>query len=163
MAVTHGIRLPTSFALVGKTLAQADEIARILDPELDPVELIRDQSYKIVTTELQRRLQPSALLAFTAPQIEELTKMPRRVGHVIDRLETGTLKVGIIPTDLGDLEHILRSTANRIGIAIIISSLLVASALMARVNHAFSLAGFCLAAVLGLVMIWKILRTPGEL
>jgi predicted unusual protein kinase regulating ubiquinone biosynthesis (AarF/ABC1/UbiB family) len=163
MAIAHRVRLPTSFALVGKTLAQADEIARFLDPELDPVELIRDQTYKIVATELERRLKPASLLAFAAPQLEELSKLPRRLGHAIDRLETGTLKVGIIPTDLGDLEHILRSTANRIGIAIIISSLLVSSALMARVNHTFSLVGFCLAAVLGLIMIWKIIRTPGEL
>jgi predicted unusual protein kinase regulating ubiquinone biosynthesis (AarF/ABC1/UbiB family) len=36
LALRYGIRLPTSFALVGKTLAQADSIARTLDPELDP-------------------------------------------------------------------------------------------------------------------------------
>ena len=35
------IALPTSFALVGKTLAQADAIARALDPELDPIALLR--------------------------------------------------------------------------------------------------------------------------
>src|SRR4051812_32721783 len=78
MCVAHGIRLPTSFALVGKTLAQADEIARILDPELDPVELIRGQSLTIVATEAERRLRPAALLAFTAPQFDELVKLPRR-------------------------------------------------------------------------------------
>ena len=33
----YGISLPTSFALVGKTLAHADSIARVLDPELDPI------------------------------------------------------------------------------------------------------------------------------
>jgi hypothetical protein len=41
----------------------------------------------------------------------------------------------------------------------------VASALLARV-HRFewlALAGFVAAAVLGLYMIWKIIRTPGEL
>jgi predicted unusual protein kinase regulating ubiquinone biosynthesis (AarF/ABC1/UbiB family) len=163
MCVAHGIRLPTSFALVGKTLAQADEIARLLDPDLDPVSLIRDQSLSIVTTEAERRLEPSALLAFVAPQLDELAKLPRRVGHVVERLETGTLKVGIVPTDLTDLEHIARTTANRIGSALIVSSLLVASALMARVNHVFSLVGFCLAAVIALYMIWRIIRTPGDL
>jgi predicted unusual protein kinase regulating ubiquinone biosynthesis (AarF/ABC1/UbiB family) len=163
MCVAHGIRLPTSFALVGKTLAQADEIARLLDPDLDPVSLIRDQSMSIVTTEAERRLEPSALLAFLAPQIDELAKLPRRVGHVVERLETGTLKVGIVPTDLTDLEHIARTTANRIGSALIVSSLLIASALMAAVNHAFSLVGFCLAAVIALYMIWRIIRTPGDL
>jgi predicted unusual protein kinase regulating ubiquinone biosynthesis (AarF/ABC1/UbiB family) len=32
----YGIALPTSFALVGEALAQADSIARVLHPELDP-------------------------------------------------------------------------------------------------------------------------------
>jgi ubiquinone biosynthesis protein len=163
IAIGHGIRLPTSFALVGKTLAQADEIARTLDPQLDPVQLIRDLSFTIVATELRNRLEPSALLAFLAPQVDELAKLPRRVGHVVERLETGTLKVGVIPTDLGGLEHITRSAANRVGMALIIVGLLLSSALMARVNHVVSLAGFCLAAALGLYMIWKIIRTPGEL
>ncbi len=163
MSVQHGIRLPTSFALVGKTLAQADEIARTLHPELDPVGLIRDQSYRIVAAEAERRLEPSSLLAFAAPQLEELTRMPRRVGHVLERLETGTLKVGIVPTDLDDVEHIVRSVANRLGAALIVSALLVASALMARVNDVVALTGFSLAAAIGLYMIYKIMRTAGEL
>jgi ubiquinone biosynthesis protein len=163
IAIAHGIRLPTSFALVGKTLAQADQIARTLDPQLDPVRLIRELSFTIVSTELRNRLEPSALLAFLAPQVDELVKLPRRVGHVVERLETGTLKFGVIPTDLADLEHITRSAANRIGMALIIVGLLLSSALMARVNHGVALGGFCLAAALGLYMIWKIIRTPGEL
>ena len=163
IAIEYGIRLPTSFALVGKTLAQADELARTLDPELDPIRLIREQSFTIVSTELQNRLEPTSLLAFLAPQVDELAKLPRRVGHVVERLETGTLKVGVVPTDLTDLEHITRSAANRVGMALIIVGLLLSSALMARVNHVVSLAGFALAVALGLYMIWKIIRTPGEL
>jgi ABC-type nickel/cobalt efflux system permease component RcnA len=89
--------------------------------------------------------------------------MPRRVGHVVERLETGTLKVGVVPTDLRDLEHITRSAANRVGMALIITGLLLSSALMARVNHVVSLAGFSLAVAMGVYMIWKIIRTPGEL
>jgi ABC-type nickel/cobalt efflux system permease component RcnA len=57
----------------------------------------------------------------------------------------------------------MRSTANRIGSALIIAALLISSALMARVNHAVSLAGFVLAAGLGLYMLWRIMRTPGGL
>jgi hypothetical protein len=39
----------------------------------------------------------------------------------------------------------------------------VASALMARVNEAVALAGFALSAAIALYLIWKILRTPGEI
>jgi putative Mn2+ efflux pump MntP len=53
--------------------------------------------------------------------------------------------------------------ANRIGAAIIVVGLLIASSLMARVNHVVALVGFCLSGAIGLYMIWRVFRTPGEL
>jgi hypothetical protein len=41
--------------------------------------------------------------------------------------------------------------------------LLLASALMAQVSDWIAVVGFVAASVLGLYMIWKIIRTPGEL
>jgi hypothetical protein len=73
------------------------------------------------------------------------------------------LKVGIEPTGLDELEHLLRSAANRLGAAMIISAMLVASALMARVNDTVAVVGFALSAALGLFELWRILRTPGDL
>ena len=165
LALEHGIRLPTSFALVGKTLAQADEIARTLDPELDPVELIEEQAADVMVLEASRRLEPNRLFAQLYTQLDPLTRLPRRVSHLVGELERGTLKVGIVPTGLGELEHNLRSIANRVGAAIIISALLLASSLifMSRRAEWLAIAGFCLAAVLGAYMIWRIARTPGEL
>lgn len=163
ICLRHGIRLPTSFALVGKTLSQADSIARALDPELDPVELLREDSLVVMLEEAERRLEPNALLTYAATQVEAVARLPRRVAQLAERLEAGTIKVGIEPTGLDDLEHVLRSVANRLGIALIVVGLLVSSALMARVNDAVALCGFILASVIGLYMIWKIIRTPGEL
>ncbi len=85
------------------------------------------------------------------------------MSQLLTRAETGTLKVGIVPTDLGELEHLVRSSANRIGAAMIISAPLVASALMARVNDTISVVGFVLSGALGLFELWRILRTPGDL
>jgi hypothetical protein len=34
---------------------------------------------------------------------------------------------------------------------------------MARVDHTVALVGFLLASALGLYMLWRILRTPGNL
>ena len=163
IALRHGVRLPTAFALVGKTLAQADSIARILDPELDPVQLIEREAYNLVLTEAEAQLEPGRLFANLYAQLGTLTRLPRRVGQIADRLEAGTLKVGIVPASLDDTEHMLRSVANRVGASLIVVGLLISSALMARVNHVVSLVGFCLSAVIGLYMIWRIIRTPGEL
>jgi ubiquinone biosynthesis protein len=164
-AIRRDIRLPTSFALVGKTLAQADSIARLLDPELDPVALIEEESLEVMTREIERRLEPSRLAAHGFTQLAPLLSLPGRVGHVVSELERGTLTIGIVPTRLDELEHNLRSIANRIGAALIVGALLLASSLLVRANDVewLGVAGFCLAAVLGLYMIWKIIRTPGEL
>jgi predicted unusual protein kinase regulating ubiquinone biosynthesis (AarF/ABC1/UbiB family) len=165
IALDHGIRLPTSFALVGKTLAQADAIARRLDPDMDPVGLIEDQMLELLALDVERRLEPNRLLAHLWTQLDPLTRLPRRVGHLLGELEHGGFKVGVVPTGLGELEHNLRSIANRIGAAIIISALLLASSLVFLSHRAewLAIAGFSLAAALGAYMVWRIARTPGEL
>ena len=90
-------------------------------------------------------------------------RMPRRVAQLIYKIETGALRVGIAPVELQDFERLLRSTANRVGAAMIISALLIASALMARVNDTIAIVGFVLSVGLGLFELWRILRTPGDL
>ena len=136
----HGIGLPTTFALVGKTLAQADSIARSLYPELDPIALMEEDSLEVMLAETERRLEPNQLFSWLYTQLEPLGRMPRRVSQLANRLETGTFKVGIVPTDLEALERVMRSTANRVGSSVIVAALLVSSALLARV-HDSALAG----------------------
>ena len=164
-AMRRDIALPTSFALVGKTLAQADSIARLLDPELDPVALIEEQSLEVMTREIERRLEPNRFAAYSFTQLAPLLRLPGRIGHVVSELERGTLTVGVQPTGLGELEHNLRSIANRIGAAMIVGALLLSSSLLVRTENVewLGVTGFCLAGVLGLYMTWKIIRTPGEL
>jgi ubiquinone biosynthesis protein len=163
LCLQHGIALPTSFALVGKTLSQAESIARSLDPTLDPVDLLRTEGWTVMAQEAQSRLEPNQLLAFGFTQLQPLLRMPRRVAQLVQKAETGSLRFGIVPTQLGELEQLVRSATNRVGAALIISALLVASALMARVNHTFSVVGFLIAAAMGLYMLWRIVRTPGGL
>jgi ubiquinone biosynthesis protein len=163
LALAHQIRLPTSFALVGKTLSQADTIARTLDPELDPIQLLDEDASSVMLREAEQRLDPNRLLSYLFTQLEPLLRLPRRVGQAVDRLETGTLKLGIVPTDLHGLERVLRTTANRLGVALIIAGGLISSALMARVNETVALVGFLVSVGLGLYWLWKVIRTPGEL
>ena len=158
----YGISLPTSFALVGKTLAQADSIARVLDPELDPIALLEDDALEVMLGEAERRLEPNQFFAWSYTQLEPLARLPRHLSQLVNKLEAGTVKVGIVPADLEGLEDVLRSVANRVGAALIVVGLLIASALMARVSHVVSLIGFCIAGVMALYLFWRIMRTPGS-
>jgi ubiquinone biosynthesis protein len=159
-SLRYSIRLPPAFALVGKTLSQADSIARTLDPDLDPVTLLEEDMLDVIREEAQRR---RALASYAYTQLDAVARLPRRLANVAGQLESGAMKVGIVPTDLEATEHLLRSVANRVGAAMIVVGLLVASALMARVSHWISGIGFAGSCVLAVYMIWKIIRTPGEL
>ena len=68
----------------------------------------------------------------------------------------------------GYVKEVLLTTewlADRLGAALIVVGLLVSSALLARVHDLRWLAfgGFAAAFLLGFYMVWKIIRTPGEL
>jgi ubiquinone biosynthesis protein len=89
VSFTYGIGLPTTFALVGKTLAQADSIARVLDPHLDPIALLEEDSVEIMLGEAERRLEPQQLLAWLYSQLEPLGRMPRRAGRLVDTARLG--------------------------------------------------------------------------
>ena len=102
-------------------------------------------------------------MSFTFSQLQPLLRMPRRIAQVVRQVETGSLKIKIAPTSLEDFEHLMRSTANRVGSAMIIAALLIASALMARVNHTIAISGFVVASAMALYMLWRIMRTPGGL
>jgi hypothetical protein len=126
---------------------------------------VEEESLEVMTREIEHRLEPNRFAASAFTQLAPLTRLPGRVGRVVSDLERGTLRVGVTPTGLEELEHNLRSIANRIGAAMIIGALLLASSLLVRAKDVewLGVAGFCLAAVLGLYMIWKIAKTPGEL
>ena len=125
--------------------------------------MIRSEGWTVMTQEAERRLEPNQVLAFAFTQLQPLLRMPRRISQLVQKIESGSLKIGIAPVELESFEQLLRSSANRIGAAMIISALLIASALMARVDHAIAVIGFFAAVGLGLYMLWRIMRTPGGL
>jgi hypothetical protein len=130
---------------------------------MDPIALLEEDALVVMLQEAERNLEPNHLLSYVYTQLAPLGRLPRRVSQVVSRLETGTVKVGVVPTDLGDVERVFRSVANRLGAAVIVSALLVSSALMARVDETVSLVGFILSGAIALYMVWKIIRTPGDL
>ena len=88
ISLRHGIRLPTAFALVGKTLSQADSIARVLDPAMDPIALMEEDALEVMLIEAERWLEPNRLLAWAYTQAEaaRADAAPARPAHVPARV-----------------------------------------------------------------------------
>ena len=165
IALSYGIRLPTSFALVGKTLAQADSIARALDPAARPDRADRGGRARGDAARGRAPARARAACSRMATRRSSRCCGCRAASaSIVQRLENGTLKVGIEPTGLDELEHVAalggepdrrgvdrRRPADRVG------------ADGARERTIAALAASRSPAALGLYMLWKIIRTPGEL
>ena len=142
---------------------RADSIARILDPELDPVSLIEQESLEVMTREVEHRLEPNrSLSCVDDPPLRPCLRVTRLGARHRDASrpamswasDRSDLPFGVAPSSLEAMAPCLAPRRVRRD-----TSLLLVRA------HAdwLGIAGFCLAAVLGLYMIWKIIRTPGEL
>ena len=83
LSLQHGIALPTSFALVGKTLSQAESIARTLDPTLDPVQMIRGEGLDGdgAGGRAAPRAEPAARVRVHAAAAAAPAAAPRRAGR----------------------------------------------------------------------------------
>jgi ABC1 atypical kinase-like domain len=137
-------RAPEKAAALPLAPSEVDPCGRGARRSAAPVAALRDPAAAGVLT---RRGRP-------ASASHRHGRRPPRVGDD---------PVGVVPSGLEATEHVLRSVANRVGAALIIVGLLVASALMASVSHWIAGVGFIVAFVLALYMLWKIIRTPGEL
>ena len=127
---------------------------------------MEDEALEVMMIEAERRLEPNRLFAYLYTQLDPLTRMPRRLGHVLSELEQGSLKVGVVPTGLDELEANLRSIGEpdrRRDHHRRRCSLRPRSSRASTASSGSAFAGFCVAVVLGLYMVWKIIRTPGEL
>lgn len=170
LALRCGIALPIPFALIGKTLSQVDTIARALDPEIDPLQTIRDATMAMLGSQLGQLMSPSATVALLAPRMLSLLELPDRAERLLDGLERGSTSISITP-QLDDAVGELRTITNRLAAAICLAAMVIASALLMNVRGvgelagypALGLLGFVIAFLLSVLLIVRMMRTEGGL
>jgi ubiquinone biosynthesis protein len=171
LAIDCRVALPLSFALTGKTLSQVDSIARQLCPAIDPMQVIREYEPRLLAAQLKKQSSPGSMLEGLGLPLMAAWRIPRHIEHLLSRAEKGELKIGIVPTELDEAVKEIRTVTNRIAWAVVSASMIVASALLMNVEHvgtimgypALGLIGFVLSFCFGLMLLWRMIRTPGGL
>jgi ubiquinone biosynthesis protein len=124
IAAHHGVRMPASFALAGKALAQVQLTAGQLDPDLQPVELIGRFVTHRLTRDLARYGDPRVGLY-------ELQKLRVRMRRLLEGLErvTGARPGPGLQVEVRGLTELERSV-RRMTFAIAAAALATAIALV---------------------------------
>ena len=168
----HRIQLPADFALLGRTLAILEGVARQLDPQIVLVEVAQPFATSLVRERFTAQRIGGNLLR-SLREINTLAEsMPRRVENLLNRVEHDDLLLNLRLTDTEQFDKKLDSVVNRIAFALVVSASIVGSALLIQSGRAFTLPffgyelpidqlSFWAAILLGARLLWSIIRAKG--
>jgi predicted unusual protein kinase regulating ubiquinone biosynthesis (AarF/ABC1/UbiB family) len=151
-AARADVRLPTEFALLGKTLLQLDEIARTLDPTFDPNAAFRRHAAEITAQHWRRQFSPAGLLGAAGELKQFVERLPARANRILDRIADNELEIRVKAIDERLLTEGFQKVGNRVATGLVLAALIVGAAMLMRIETSFRIFGYPgLAIVLFLV------------
>lgn len=162
----HGVTLSRDYSLVAKAILSIEEIGRALDPHFD----LRPHTEPILREVYKERNSATSigrqLREFMRGSLTGLRDLPDELHRLLRRLEEDDLTVNFNHLGLESLDDGLRTAANRLTVGVILGSLIIGSSQLvtARVGPSvrgyplLGLVGYLLSAILGLYVIWDIIR-----
>ncbi|ABK15944.1 ABC1 kinase family protein [Syntrophobacter fumaroxidans] len=155
-AGNSGIRFPSEFTMLGKTLMNLDAIGRILDPSYDPNAALRRYSGQLLRQRIRKTVSAANVFEMLIDSQDFLRLLPKRIGKIIDLVAENRVRMQANVIDEKYLMTGLQKIANRLTLGLILAALIVGAALMMRIRTEFTLFGypgipilFFLVAVIG--------------
>ena len=147
MATACGLRTPPEMSLLGKTLLNLEQVAKALDPELDVKTVVEDHLEHVMRKRMRKAFSP-ANLASELMEVQSLMReAPRKVGDILSLLAENRLQVRMTGLEESHLMENLQKIANRISTGVIVAALILASAMLMRVETGARLFGYPALAI----------------
>ena len=162
-----GLRAPSELSLLGKTLAHLETVCRALDPRLDVKHVVDRHLDNLMVGRLRRSLSPHRIASELMDLQSLAREAPRKLSDTLSLLADNRFQIRITGLEESRLMENLQKIANRITTGLIIAALIVAAAMMMRIETKAQLFGypalalvlFLLAAALGVgVVLSALLR-----
>jgi ubiquinone biosynthesis protein len=157
IAFREGLKLPAELTLLAKALFNLDAVTRALDPNFNPTESIREYTSEIANKMARREMSPRWLFQIASETANLVRALPHRLDVLTQKMVADDFAVRVDTPQLGSLLLGLEKVANRIFTGLVLGGLLVASGLLMAYQRPLGIAGFLIAAVIGLWMVATIL------
>jgi ubiquinone biosynthesis protein len=163
----HGIILPPEISTLVKVLAMLDGTYLAIDPDFQVMEVMKPYAQKLVLEKFDPKRLASDMTHTSAELYRLLRDLPDEARSIIKTIKKAELKVSV---SSGNLKQVLRTfdkDANRLSYALIVSALLLASALLLHTHtppvwHEVSILGILgliASATMGLWLLIAIARS----
>lgn len=148
IATASGLRTPPELSLIGKALLNLESVCRLLAPQLDTRGIVERQLQHVVRKRLRKSLS-AANLASEAMELQQLLREgPRKMTDILGLLAENRLQMKVTGLEESRLMENLQKIANRVSAGIITAALILAAALMMKVETGLHLFGYPAIALL---------------
>jgi ubiquinone biosynthesis protein len=162
------LKLPTRFVLLDKAIATLGSVGVELYEDFNVFEVARPFARRLMA----ERLEPRRLARTGRRELARLglvaAELPHQLHDIFEELRDGQMEVGFVHKGLDDFMSTLTTALNRLVVALVVAGGLIGSSLIgifAKTGphlfgvNALSVVGFFFSGVLGLWLLWGILRS----
>jgi ubiquinone biosynthesis protein len=125
IAKSHNTPVPSAMTLLGKTMLNLDGTIRVLSPELDPVQLIRDYMIKVMEKRVKGQLSPGRVFAWVLDMKHLVENGPRHTDIILDKIANDQLSIHHEIEHFDDAIKSLNRAANRLSASMVIGSAII--------------------------------------
>lgn len=148
LSTACGLRSPPEMSLLGKTLLNLEQVATALDPDVDVKTIVERHLEHVMRARLKKSLSPSNIASEMIELQALVRESPRKLSDLLSLLAENRMQVRVDGLADSPLMESLQKIANRISAGLITAALIVASAMMMRVETSHHLFGYPAVAML---------------
>lgn len=150
--------MPIQFSTIGKTLLSLNPILKALDPNFEPNKVLQEQSSEIINKRLYRYFSPQSFNRVLLDTLDFIQQLPNNLNEIVNKLVQNDVHFKIHFLESEALSKNFEKIANRITMGLILASLVIAAALLMRIQTAFTLFGYP-----GFAMLMFLLAASGSI
>ena len=142
-----GLRAPSEMSLLGRTLSHLETVCRTLDPQLEVKHVVEEHLDNIMRERLKMSLSPTRVATELLDLGALAREAPRKISDTLSLLADNRLQVRVTGLEESRLMENLQKIANRITTGVIVAALILASALLMRIDIGPRLLGYPAVAI----------------
>lgn len=165
MAAERNIKIAVELNLLGKILLNIDQIIATLTPDYDFQKAINQNAERLMRQKMTQELKPENMFKMLLETKKLTESLPERLNKISQKLADNEFEIKVNAIDEKRFTDGFQKVANRITVGLIITSLILAGALMMRVPTSFTILGypglpfifFIAASAAGIWLVYNIL------
>ncbi len=162
------LELPTRFVVLDKAVATLASLGQQLYPEFNVFEVARPYARGLLIGRFTPRRLAQRAQHESSRLASVLLETPYQLHDVLEQARDGQIEVGFVHKGLDDLMAKIDVVFNRLVVALVVTAGLIASSLIGIFAehgpqlfgvHFLSVVGFTLSTLLGLWLVWGVIRS----